>query len=52
MLHLYMTLVRQQQENCVQFWLPHCKKDVEGRGERHRVQKRVTRMLPKLEAIS
>ena len=36
-------------ENCVQFWSPHCQKDVEAL---ERVQKRFTRMLPGMEGIS
>ena len=49
MMELYRTLVRSQLGYCVQFWSPHYRKDVnalEG------VQRRFTRMLPRMEHLS
>ena len=49
LLKLYKTLVRPYLEYCVQFWSPYYRKDnikLEG------VQKRFTRMLPRLDILS
>eukprot|EP00061_Rhincodon_typus_P018742 g48044.t1 len=49
MLQLYKTLVRPHLEYSIQFWLPHYRKDVDALGI---VQKRFTRMLPRLDGIA
>ena len=49
MLQLYRTLVRPHLEYSVQFWSPHYQKDVEAL---EKLQKRFTRMLPRMEGIS